>query len=65
MTSTKKPHLRQLDEEEAITAVVDAVRELFPLVTQSQSRELARRVLRTLASRGISLAAKPQQDASE
>ena len=64
MTSTKK-NFRQLDEEEAIAAVVDAVRELFPLVTERQSRELARRVLRKLAGHGISLAAKPQQDATE
>ncbi len=63
MTSAEKPHLRQLDEDKAVAAVVEAVRELFPLVTEHQSRELARRVLRTLAGRGISLAARLPKDA--
>lgn len=48
--------LRALDEDEAVTAVVESVRVLFPLVTEGQSRQLARRVLRTLAERGVTLA---------
>jgi hypothetical protein len=50
--------LRALDEDEAVTAVVESVRHLFPLVTEHQSRELARQVLRTLARRGVTLATK-------
>ena len=55
--------MRALDEDEAVTAVVESVRDLFPLVTEHQSRELARRVLRTLASRGVTLATARQEDA--
>lgn len=57
--------MRALDEDEAVTAVVEAVRQLFPLVTEQQSRELARRVLRTLANRGVTLATAQQKEAPE
>ena len=55
--------LRVLDEDEAVTAVVASVSQLFPLITEHQSRELARRVLRELATRGVTLAATGQEDA--
>ncbi len=54
--------LRKLEEEEAIAAVVDAVRQLFPVVTERQSHDLARQVLRALASRGVTLAVAPRED---
>jgi hypothetical protein len=57
--------LRALEEDEAVAAVVESVRQLFPLVTEHQSRELARRVLRTLAGRGVTLATERQEDAAE
>ncbi|HEX4171596.1 MAG TPA: hypothetical protein VHY82_03880 [Acetobacteraceae bacterium] len=57
--------LRALDEDEAVAAVVESVRRLFPLVTEHQSRELAQRVLRTLAGRGVTLATERQEDAAE
>jgi hypothetical protein len=57
--------LRALDEDEAVQAVVGSVRQLFPLVSEHQSRELARRVLLTLAERGITLAAMLKDGAPE
>jgi hypothetical protein len=57
--------LRALDEDEALAAVVGSVQQLFPLVTEHQSRELGRRVLRSLARRGITLAVSRQEDAPE
>ena len=57
--------MRALDEDEAVTAVVESVQQLFPLVTEQQSRELARRVLRTLAKRGVTLATARQDGAPE
>jgi hypothetical protein len=61
----REAHLRKLEEEEAIAVVVDSVRQLFPVVTERQSREPARRVLHALASRGVTLAVMPRQDSSD
>jgi hypothetical protein len=57
--------LHKLEEEEAIAVVVDSVRQLFPVVTERQSHELARQVLRALASRGVTLAVMPREDSPD
>lgn len=49
--------LRALNEQEALAAVVASVQHLFPAVSERQSRELARAVIRDLAGRGVVLAA--------
>ncbi len=48
--------LREMDEEEALSAVMQPIRQLFPIVAEHQSRELARSVIRTLARDGVVLA---------
>jgi hypothetical protein len=64
-SAVQETPLRKLDEEEAIAAVVDAVHQLFPVVTERQSHELARQVLRALASRGVTLAVMPREDSPD
>jgi hypothetical protein len=49
------PTLHELTEEEALGAVVESIRNLFPFVTDKQSRELARAVIRRLANSGVVL----------
>jgi hypothetical protein len=57
--------VRRLQEAEALAAVVASVRQLFPLVTEKQSRELARRVIRNLADRGVVLAVIGEAEARD
>ena len=47
--------LQELTEEQALSAVVSSIRQLFPIVGEGQSRELARSVIRSLAEGGIVL----------
>lgn len=51
--------MRELNEEEALGAVVVSIQRLFPVVSERQSRELARAVIRDLAGRGVVLAMAP------
>ncbi len=48
--------LRELDEDEALAVVISLIRNLFPIVSEHQSRELAKAVIRDLAARDVSLA---------
>lgn len=52
--------LQELTEEQALSAVVASIRQLFPIVAENQSRELARSVIRSLAEGGIVLAVRQQ-----
>lgn len=52
--------LRAMDEEETLSAVMQPIRQLFPIVAEDQTRELARSVIRTLARDGIVLAKRKE-----
>jgi hypothetical protein len=49
-----------MDEEETLSAVMQPIRQLFPIVAEDQARELARSVIRTLARDGIVLAKRKE-----
>jgi hypothetical protein len=50
--------LRELDENEALCVVASLIRNLFPIVSERQSRELAQAVLRGLDVRDLVLATR-------
>ena len=53
-------NVRELTEEQALSAVMASIRQLFPIVAETQARELARTVIRSLAKDRIVLAVRQQ-----